>query len=307
MLKGDNNKMGLLKNIKQEVQRSGSNKGKLLFPQENQKKRIRFLQEIDQGIEVFFHEDWNRSIKEPCQKTFGRECKYCGDETVRTRPYYGFSVYDYDNNDVKILFYPVNQTTPMTQLVDLAETLGSLTNRDIILNMVGKAQNRSFSVINGEKSVFKNKKAKPFTNKAMLQIIDKAFPAEEVEEEDVEETYGGESDYDDMTAVELYRECIKRGLEVEKKKKAKYYINELIDDDNANEDWGADVVDEGEAPYEDLSPIELFKKCKERGLKAKPKKSADYYIELLIEYDEENKEDEWEEEESEDEWDDVTF
>ena len=53
--------------------------------------------------------------------------------------------------------------------------------------------------------------------------------------------------------------------------------------------------------YESMKPQELFKLCKERDIDCKPKKSKEYYIDLLEEADEEESEsDEWDEEENDD-------
>lgn len=54
--------------------------------------------------------------------------------------------------------------------------------------------------------------------------------------------------------------------------------------------------------YEDMSAKELYQLCKERGLDPRPKKSAEYYIELLEELDEEDKT--WDNSDDEDDWDD---
>ena len=49
-----------------------------------------------------------------------------------------------------------------------------------------------------------------------------------------------------------------------------------------------------------MKPQELYKLCKERDIDCKPKKSKEYYIDLLEEADEENDSDDWDEEE--DDW-----
>ena len=71
---------------------------------------------------------------------------------------------------------------------------------------------------------------------------------------------------------------------------------------NEEEDWDENEDEEEEEleiDYEELSPKELYNLCKERDIPAKPKKSSDYYINLLEEADEE---DEWQDEdEDEDE------
>lgn len=57
-------------------------------------------------------------------------------------------------------------------------------------------------------------------------------------------------------------------------------------------------------PYADMDAIELFKECKKRGIKAAPKKTAKYYVDLLKKADAEaadvdEEADDWDEEEEE--------
>lgn len=57
-------------------------------------------------------------------------------------------------------------------------------------------------------------------------------------------------------------------------------INSDKDDENSEE-----ADNELKSKYDSLSKDELFKLCEERTIKVKKKKSKDYYIELLIQYD----------------------
>ena len=82
-----------------------------------------------------------------------------------------------------------------------------------------------------------------------------AEPAEEDEaDEEVEET-SSENPYDGKTAMELFKECKKRGIKAQPKKNAKFYADLLTKDDEKNngddadadeadDDWGDDEVEE---------------------------------------------------------------
>ena len=59
--------------------------------------------DIEDGIKVPFHDSYALGVNVPCQETFGRDCEYCGNEDLRTRDLYAWSVYDYENNEVKII------------------------------------------------------------------------------------------------------------------------------------------------------------------------------------------------------------
>ena len=65
----------------------------------------------------------------------------------------------------------------------------------------------------------------------------------EVEEPDDDSEDEG-LDYSKMSAMELYKLCVERGIECEKKKPAAYYVNLLVEDDKANADWGDDDDDD---------------------------------------------------------------
>ena len=80
--------MGLLDKIKNDVKKSGQNKGKFIYFREGNKQRVRFLTDMDDGMEVVFHDSFERSVKFPGQELFGRDCPYCGDDSLRTRSQY---------------------------------------------------------------------------------------------------------------------------------------------------------------------------------------------------------------------------
>lgn len=151
--------------------------------------------------------------------------------------------------------------------------------------------------------------------------------AEEQEDEwsdDVEE----ESTYESMTEKDLYALCCKRGIsslcksrkkdelikllekldngeieptkgkgkakEEKKTTSKKVAKEEPVEDDD---DWGEDDEEETD-PYVGKTAMELFKMCKERGLKVKPKQKPDVYADMLKADDAKGEEDT----EEEDDW-----
>lgn len=250
--------MGLVDKIKSDVKKSGTNKGKFIFFKEGAKARIRFLQEMDDGMEIVFHDNYEAGVNTPCQEIFGRECPYCDDETMRTRSLYCWSVWDYEAKEVKLFMFPVNNCSPVPSLVALNDTYGTLMDRDFVIQKTGKQQNTSYTVIPMDKNKFRNSSAKPFSKSAVLKMLDKAYPCEGVDSdddyEDDEDTKPNTkaksnddwddddagNDYSEMSAKELYKLCKERKIEVEPKKNAKYYINLLEEYDEAQDDWGDD-------------------------------------------------------------------
>lgn len=269
--------MGLLDKIKSDVAKSGSNKGKFIYFREGQKVRVRFLNDMDEGMEVKFHDSFERGINVPCQEIYGKDCLYCEDEDLRTRSQYIWSVYDYEAKEVKLFMFAVNNCSPIPALMALYETYGTLTDRDYVISVTGKQQNKSFTVVPMDKNKFRNEKAKAYSEKAILKMLAKAFPADE--SEDDEEDYEEEDEKPTKTKSKPQKASTKKA-----------------DDD----DW--DEGEDTDVDYTTMSPKELYGLCKERDIECVPKKPAKYYINLLEEYDE--AQDDWgdEDEADDDDW-----
>lgn len=274
--------MGLVDKIKADVKRSGQNKGKFIYFREGQKQRIRFLTDMDDGMEVTFHDSFEAGINVPCQELFDRNCPYCEEEGLRTRSQYIWSVWNYDTKEVQLFMFPVNNCSPIPALMAMYENYGTITDRDYVISVSGKQQNKTFSVVPMDKVKFRNEKAKAYSEKAILKMLDKAFPCDATEDDDEDEapkkrapkstgkkntrkpeseddedddydTEGWDEeeeddavDYSEMTAKELYDLCKDRGIKVAPRKPAKYYINQLEEYDAAQEDWGEEDEDEWE-------------------------------------------------------------
>lgn len=276
--------MSLIDKIKADVKKGGQNKRKFTYFKEGQKQRIRFLQDMDEGMEIPFHDSYELGINVPCQELFDRECPYCDDESLRTRNQYVWSVYNYEAKEVQLFMYAVNNCTPIPALMAMYENYGTLTDRDYVISVTGKAQNKTYSVVPMDKVKFRNTKAKPYSNKAVLQMIDKAYPCEGTEDEEEED--------------EAPRK---------KKKASKKPVKKVVEepeeenDYDGEEEW--DEAEESENDYSSMTPLKLYKLCKEREIEAEKKKPAKYYINLLEEYD--DAQEDWgdaEDDEDADEW-----
>lgn len=259
---------GLLSKIKNDVARSGSNKSKIIYFREGNKKRIRFLQDMDDGMEIVMHDSFDKGVNVICREKFGKSCEFCDDEDLRTRSNYVWSVYDYEDNQVKLLVAAVNRCSPIPPLMAMYETYGTLLDRDYVVDVKGRQFDKTFSVIPMDKAKFRNDKANAFSEKKTLDILLKAFPYP--------------SDSDDSLDDD--------------KPKTPHQVEDSSDD--YDDSWD----DNDKQDYSELSPKELYKLCKERGLDAMPKKSVTYYVNLLEEDDKvtddwgNEDDDEWEEE-----------
>jgi AAA ATPase containing von Willebrand factor type A (vWA) domain len=274
--------MGLVDKIKQDVKKSGRNKGKFIYFREGQKQRIRFLTDMDDGMEVTFHDSFEAGINVPCQELFGKDCPYCDEEGLRTRSQYIWSVYNYETKEVQLFMYPVNNCSPIPALMAMYENYGTITDRDYVISVSGKQQNKTFSVVPMDKVKFRNAKVKPFSEQAILKMLDKAYPADADEDEDEDE--------DD------------KPVKKSKPSKSKPNTKKAKPEPEEDEDW---EDEEEEIDYSEMSPKELYQLCKERDIDVAPKKPAKYYINQLEEYD--AAQEDWEDddfEDDEEEWED---
>ena len=63
--------MGLLDSIKRDAKKSGQSKGKFIYFREGSKIRVRFLNDMEDGLEVVFHDNFEAGVNVPCQEIFG--------------------------------------------------------------------------------------------------------------------------------------------------------------------------------------------------------------------------------------------
>ena len=276
--------MGLVDKIKADVKKSGQNKGKFIYFREGQKQRVRFLTDMDDGMEVTFHDSFERGVNAPCQEIFGKDCPYCEDDGLRTRSQYIWSVYNYETKEVQLFMFPVNNCSPIPALMAMYENYGTITDRDYVISVSGKQQNKTFSVVPMDKVKFRNAKAKPYSEKAILKMLDKAFPCDDEDDDD---------DDEENTSK-------KRASKSTNKNNRKSEPEDDYDDDYDDDEW-EDDNEEDVVDYSEMSAKELYNLCKERGIKVQPKKPVKFYINELEEYD--SAHEDWEDEDD-DEWED---
>lgn len=279
--------MGLVDKIKADAKKSGSNKGKFIYFREGTKLRVRFLQDMDDGMEITFHDSYEQGINVPCQEHFGRECPYCDDDSIRTRSQYLWSVWNYEAKEVQLFMFPVNNCSPIPALMAMYENYGTICDRDYVISVSGKQTTKSYSVVPMDKVKFRNVKAKPYSEAQVLKMLDKAWPCDDV-------------DYDDDDEEETPK---KKAPKKTGKASTKRPVDD--DEDEDDEDWGDEDSGDDTPDYSEMSAKELFKLCKERGIDVKPKKSERFYIKQLEEYDQ--AQDDWGDEDDyddDDEWED---
>lgn len=132
----------------------------------------------------------------------------------------------------------------------------------------------------------------------------KAAGKEKPKKKEADEDDAEDDDYENMTSKALYKLCCDRGISSQCKKRDKASLIAVLkaNDGAAGEDeddWG-DEDEEETDPYAGKTAKELFKMCSDRGIKTKPKQSADAYVKLLKKADEAEAETEDEDDEDDD-------
>lgn len=209
--------MGLINSMKNQIAKSGSNKKEILYFGKDTVKRVRFLQELDNGYEFQFHNDWDTHVFELCKDPEEHEnCKLCN-EGIAIQENFVWSVWDYDSNSVKLLQFKASGVSPIPALIEMYEEYGTILDRDYKIKKVGQGQGSSFSVTPLDKERFTNKKAKALSKVKVKEILDKAWTSASVENVD------GEEDEDEEEVKEKPRK--KKG------KKAKTIMDKMLECD----------------------------------------------------------------------------
>lgn len=276
--------MGIFDSIKQDAKKAGQSKAKFVYLRDGDSKRLRFLQDMEDGYELPWHDSFTEGINVPCQETFGLDCPYCSEEGLRTKNMYGWSVWDYDAQEVRVFLFAVNQFTPIPALASMYESYGTITDRDYVIKQTGKGTNKSITVVPQDKQKFRNQKAKPFSEQTMYKLIQKAWPDPNGPEDDEEET----------------PKAKKKPTAKSKSKKPARNLAKATTDDL----W--EILEEGTEEFFseiaiDLKPAQLYKMCIEKDIEAEQRKPAKYYINLLEEYNE--AQDDWTEDDEDDDFD----
>lgn len=126
-------------------------------------------------------------------------------------------------------------------------------------------------------------------------------------EEETTATETEEIDYENMTGRKLYellrdkglyKDCVKKMGNGKKQQMIDYIKKYGLDGGSEEAEVEEETEEEKLEGYEAMSAMELFKECKKRGIKIKPRQKAAVYVEALKKDDAAKAESETEEEES---------
>lgn len=177
----------LIKKMKERIAKSGSSKKEILYFGKDTVKRIRFLQELDEGYQFQFHNDYNASIYTLCKDPEDHEdCELCK-EGIGIQDTFVWSVWSYDDNAVRIIAFKASGVSPVPSFIEMYEEFGTILDRDYKVKKVGSGMGGSFVVTPLDKERFKKSKAKAFTEKQVKELFEKAYPMKKDDEESEEE------------------------------------------------------------------------------------------------------------------------
>jgi len=181
--------MGLIDSMKERIKNSGSSRKEIFYVPSDAKRRIRFLQELDDGYEFKFHSHWNRGVNALCAEVYGKDCPYCADtdEEMKEVTQYAWNVWDYEANAVRVLLYKATGISPVPQLIEFAEEYGTICDRDYTIKKTGKGMSGNVTVIPSEITKFRNNKAKPYSYKQIVKLLQTAYPVNNEDANDDED------------------------------------------------------------------------------------------------------------------------
>lgn len=164
----------LVEVMKSRIANTGSKKGSFFYLRNDNKTRIRFLQDMEDGFQVSFHDKWGE-FNHPCLSYFGKECPNCDNKEARTMDNFVWSIWNYETKQVELFMYKANRSSPIPALVSMYESYGTLMDRDFVIERKGAGTDTTYSVIPMDKSAFRGKSEPILKKKAMGMILD-SFP-----------------------------------------------------------------------------------------------------------------------------------
>lgn len=174
----------LIKQMKEQIAKSGSAKKEVMFFSPDSVKRVRFLQELDEGFRFQFHNDFNAGIYEVCKDPEDHEtCELCKDG-ISIIENYVWSVWDYDSSSVRLICIKASGVSPIPAFIEMYEEFGTIMDRDYKIKKVGKGTGGSFVITPLDKERFKNSKAKAYTEIEVKKILEDSFTSKKVDDDD---------------------------------------------------------------------------------------------------------------------------
>lgn len=252
--------------VKASIARSSQGQKGVFYVKDGEKKKIRFLQDFEEGVQIIWHSKWvgdKAELDTPCLQFWGKECPFCGADEVKTSEKYAWQVYDYQAKEVRVFCYKANNFSPVPQLAETAQTFNTLLNRDLQVSRMGSSSKTSYSVIALDPTRFRMDGVRVLSEKKFLALLAAAFVTGDLDD------YPDAEEDDDAEEEEEEDEELEDDEEVDEDDDSE---DDEDDDDSDNEEEYEDDDEEEEEEPPKRKPVKTVKKAapvKRAAVKAK--------------------------------------
>jgi hypothetical protein len=181
---GKEKKEGVLDAIRKALKGGGKGQNghtmpeELLFVPVDGVKVVRFLSDLndEEALPLQMHDKFKEFMPQPCFKYYGKKCPFDGlGGKYRESTFYGFTVYDYENERKRLFLVRPSGLSAMDDLVEIYEKNGTLKDRDIKIIRVSTGDNKSkykAREVQGQPTEYtvKNKR-NPFSTEKVYAIV----------------------------------------------------------------------------------------------------------------------------------------
>lgn len=244
--------------MKDRINKSAGGAAMFLKFKDNEKRRVRFLTDINDSFFVTFHDNFDKGVGNPCYKYFGRsKCPFCNktkEEGYRTRDLFVFSVFDYETGEVKLIMEAANDWSPVPHMVENFEENGTICDRDYIIKRRGKSFDTAYTLIGQNLQPFKG--ARKFKALDEDEVFDKLKDRyldkmKEILKKIKNGTFDDDLENDDYEEESTPKKIRKIQKSKSKKTKFEKYYDDDYDDDYDDYDEDELDLDDYDDDYEE--------------------------------------------------------
>ena len=172
-------KRNILEKIQDRIARGAESKKKLEHLEKTFRlrkgdtKRIRFLNDFEDVVEVMMHEKYGVIFPTPCGKYFDEDCKWCDLEGVATNEYYAWTVLVKEKGERKrvVFNYKATGASPIPLMVKRYQKYGTLLDRMYEISVQGERWNKTFDLVAETEKIDWKKDYKPYAKDEVFKIL----------------------------------------------------------------------------------------------------------------------------------------
>lgn len=162
-----------IKEKMQHAEEAAKRMRSLFRVREGKKKRVRFISDFEDAIEVVMHSKYQVLWPTPCLTYYEEECPYCDNEEFKTEEHYAWTVRDLDDKENKVLSGKPAGASMIPVMLMRYEKFGTLTDRPYEVSTTGKRWSKTFDML-PEGPIEWKKSFEPFSKKKVLRILREA-------------------------------------------------------------------------------------------------------------------------------------